>query len=315
MIGDPASKSYRLLHRAGGLLHAELARRPALAQRWFSALSLLRHAPDGAYKQRIINSVAATEWPALSIAPQRVVLGSATEVSIRPHPGEFDFRALLDRRLDYERPLFEWLEASIGGYDTVIEIGANVGIFTVFLAALKRARGASKPRVVSFEPSREAFARLLDNLALNGSDSEVFNCAVSDRGGVAELFEPQGHLTNGSLDPSFAQLFSSEVRKNRVLVISGAELTAIAPSPGKTLLKIDVEGAEPLVLRGLRDWAQATRPDVLIEVLPGFDGALREQDYFAALGYRFMRVEERGPVEVAPYEASDQHRDHLLLAP
>jgi len=315
MLGETSSKVHSWAHRAGGALHTELARRPALAERWFSALSLLRHVPPGEYKQRIINSIAATEWPQLTIKPQRVVLGASTEVVLRPHPGEFDFQALFDQRLDYERPMFEWLESSLGNYDTVIEIGANVGIYTVFMAALKRARGLRKPRVVSFEPSREAFARLLDNIALNGGDSEVFNCAVSDRAGVAELFEPHGHLTNGSLDPSFARTFSTDVRSTRVLVIGGDELALIAPSPGRTLLKIDVEGAEPLVLRGLRSWVEASHPDVILEVLPGYDSTLREQDYFGALGYRFMRVEQRGPVDVAPYEASNEHRDHLLLAP
>jgi FkbM family methyltransferase len=138
---------------------------------------------------------------------------------------------------------------------------------------------------------------------------------VGTEGGVAELFEPHGHLTNSSLDPNFARLFSNDVRSNRVLVIGGDELAAIAPDAGRTLLKIDVEGAEPLVLNGLRSWVAASRPDVILEVLPGFDRALRDQDYFGALGYRFMRVEERGPVEVTPYEASNKHRDHLLLAP
>jgi FkbM family methyltransferase len=262
-----------------------------------------------------MNSVAATAWPELTIKPQRVVVGSSTEVLIRPHPGEMDFSALFGQRLDYENPVFEWLEGALASYDTVIEIGANVGIFTVFMSALKRARGLAKPRVVAFEPSRKAFARLIDNLALNDSDCEVFNCAVSDRGGVAQLFEPKGHLTNGSLDPKFAHLFSTDVRSNHVLVVSGAELSAIAPQPGRTLLKIDTEGAEALVLRGLREWIEACRPDVLIEVLSLYEPDLREQDYFAALGYRFTRIENGGLVEVAPYASSQEHRDHLLLAP
>lgn len=312
---DPSSAAYRFMHRTGNALHAQLARHPALAQRWFSTLSLLRHAPPGGYKQRIINSVAATHWPALTLKAQRVVLGASTEVWMRPHPGEQDFSVLLDRRLDYERPIFDWLERELGGYDTVVEVGANVGVFTVFMAAYKRDKGLGRPRIVSFEPSREAYARLLDNLALNASECEVYNCAVSDRGGVAELFEPQGHLTNGSLDSGFARLFSSEVRSSRVLTISGTELGAIVPFAGRTLLKIDVEGAEPLVLRGLRDWITTVQPDLILEVLPGFDQALREQDYLAPLGYRFQRFEDGGPVDVAPYAASPHHRDHLFLAP
>jgi FkbM family methyltransferase len=311
----PGSYGYRMAHRVGLDLHRFLARHPRAAERWFGALSALRFAPAGSHHQRLLNSVAAVRWPELRVAPQRVVLGSSTSVVLRPHPGEPDFEALLTPRLHYEPEVFRWLESHLGDYDTVVEIGANVGMFTVFMAAHSRRAGTGRPRIVAFEPSRTAFARLLDNLALNDCQVEAFNCAVGERAGVAQFHEPAGHGTNGSLDRAFAGIFSPDVRSQPVLVVGAAEIAALVGEPGRTLLKIDVEGSEPIVLRGLRSWLSAVRPDVIIEVLPMSEAPLRAGDFFRELGYAFYRFEPPGPVPVAPYAASPQHRDHLLLAP
>jgi FkbM family methyltransferase len=315
LMFEPGSRVYGLMHDAGHRLHEALARHPRLAERWFSALAVMRHAPAGFYKQRITNSVTAVHWPELAIRPQRVTLGSATEVLLRPHPGEFDFGALLEARLAYEPEVFAWLERELPSYQTVVEIGANVGVFTVFMTTLKRDAGHTSPRVISFEPSQVAFARLLDNLALNRSDAEVFNCAVGEHSGFASFYEPEGHLTNGSFSQEFARIFSSDVRATRTLVISAAEIDALVGVSGRTLVKIDVESAEPLVLRGLRPWLEARLPDIILEVLAEVEPELRAQDFLARLGYRFHRLESTGPIPVAPYQASSSHRDHLLLAP
>src|SRR5689334_16227425 len=177
----PGSPAYRAAHQLGLDLHRLLARHPRAAERWFNALSVLRHAPPTILRQRLSNSVAAVRWPELRVAPQRVRLGSTTtSIVVRPHPGEPDFAALMSRTLAYEPEVFEWLEARLGQYDTVVEIGANVGLFTAFMAARKRHAGWNRPRILSFEPSRTAFARLLDNLALNDVDVEAFNCAVGE---------------------------------------------------------------------------------------------------------------------------------------
>ena len=309
------SRPYRLLHDVGRGLHERLARHPRWAERWFDSLAWLRHAPDGTYKVRLSNSVAAVRWPELSLRPRRVLLGRDTEVWLRPHPGEFDFGALLHRRLGYEPEVFTWLEAELTNYDAVVEIGANVGVFSVFMSARRKRLGRAAPRILAFEPSRLAFERLLDNLRLNRSEVESFNCAVGDRSGVASLYEPAGHLTNGSFEREFAQNFSSDVHESRVIVISERELAALVGESRRTLAKIDVEGAEVKVLRGLQPWITAHRPDIVLEVLPEYARALREHDFLAALGYRFFRIEHAGLVECAPYEISPYHRDHFLKAP
>jgi hypothetical protein len=72
-------------------------------------------------------------WKPLAFTPRKVVLGDRTEIELRPHLGEFDQAALFRSQLNYEAPVFAWLERHASDrYDAVIEIGANVGIYSVF---------------------------------------------------------------------------------------------------------------------------------------------------------------------------------------
>jgi FkbM family methyltransferase len=263
--GDPA---YQFLHRAGELVHRSAARHPAIAHAYLGALSALRLLPDGDYKQRVINSVTARTWPALKLPVLAVTVGQHTQIRLRPHVGEFDFEALLSRRLQYERDVFAVLEDRMADYDAVIEIGANVGVYTAFFCQHQRETPSGpRPAVFAFEPSREAYARLLDNLAHNAGVATAFNCAVASHTGFMDFFEPAGHLTNGSLRADFAAIFSSDVARTTVATLDGESVLRLVGDAARVLLKIDVEGAEAEVLRSLAPMIARRRPDILIEVL------------------------------------------------
>ena len=135
----------------------------------------------------------------MSFSAREVIVGSATKINLVPHLGEFDEAGLFAKQLGYEDASFKWLDANApDSYDLIIEIGANVGVFTVFFDALAR-RGSRLRRVIAFEPSREAYGRLLSNLRANGTTMVVpFNAAVGVSSGFQMFYEPEGHLTNGS---------------------------------------------------------------------------------------------------------------------
>jgi hypothetical protein len=70
----------------------------------------------------------------MDFGPRFVSLGSDTTVRIIPHIGEFDEEALFAKQLSYEAPVFAWLERNaVTTYDLIIEIGANIGIYIIFL--------------------------------------------------------------------------------------------------------------------------------------------------------------------------------------
>lgn len=242
-------------------------------------------------------------------------MGDRTEVNLIPHWNEFDQEALFLNALEYEVPVFRWLEANVAAtYDLVLEIGANAGLYTVFLDALFKGRAHGKPRIVSFEPAPEAYRRLIANMAANDvRHVAAYQAAVGGRSGLQVFHEPVGHLTNGSLLREFSEIFAGEIEETVVMVLAAHELERWVATATRTLVKVDVEGFEPELLAALGAVLQRHRPDLLIEVLPftldklNADPVLRTYDKYLIL--------PQGLEKAAAFEASPQHRDWLLKWP
>jgi FkbM family methyltransferase len=226
-------------------------------------------------------------------------------VRLVPHFQEYDFQALIYRCLPYEPEVFRWLDTR--DYRTVIEIGANVGVFSIFLA-----RRFPQARVYAFEPSRKAFSRLLINAENNRCPNLVpFNAAVFSQSGFLTFHEPDGHLANGSLDRDFASLFSGKVKPVPVVAMSAVELESLV-GEGPVLIKIDVEGVEPELLRTIQPLIARHRPDLLIEVLPYTEASLNELEFVRDGSYRLFRVEPQGLAPGQRFEAA-KWRDWVAL--
>ncbi len=205
----------------------------------------------------------------------------------RTHPGRLYglFRSLavyhaIPRRQHRLRRLYATLA---GPGDLVFDIGAHAGNRTRALAAL----GC---RVVALEPQPD-FARLLRLLFGRHPRVSILEAAAGDRAGVATLSISDRNPTMTTLaaawraarehDPVF-----SDVRWNRDIDVEMVTLDALIDRFGlPAFVKIDVEGAEPVVLAGL------TRPipAVSFEYLPGtLDYARMCVHRLQALGsYRF----------------------------
>jgi FkbM family methyltransferase len=252
-------------------------------------------------------------WKSLAFAPRKVVLGDRTKINLKPHLGEFDGVALFSNQLGYEPAIFAWLERHASDrYDAVIEIGANVGVYSVFFDALIRdCPGGRLRKVYAFEPSRKAFARLLANLEANDARYvEPFAVAVSDETGFSLFYEPEGHLTNGSLNREFAELFGRTVRDTMVVTLAGPTLAALFARHERVLLKIDAEGCEPQILAAMAPVLGRHRPDLLIEVLQGVDKQLMALECLAA--YAYFRLNVEGPLRCDTLTADPVDRDWLL---
>lgn len=294
VLGEaPPTEKVRLGRRLGRAFLDAVVRAPRpLVKAFLLSLSVLsRNVLSKRNQQRIGNVFVGRKWPEIEFGPQRILLGRETEVRLVPHLGEFDEQALLMRSIDYERAMFGWLEQKADDYDLIIEIGANVGIYTVFFDALRRKRLARDPRhrqtIVSFEPASEAYRRLRRNLDVNNAEASVFQAAVGIEAGFQTFHEPVGHLTNGSFVRSFAAHFSADLKETSVLVVAARDLDRWISTSSRALIKIDVEGYEPPLIEALGPLLEKYHPDLLIEVMPSTEGPLQES---AALsGYdRFL---------------------------
>jgi FkbM family methyltransferase len=118
--------------------------------------------------------------------------------------------------------------------DLFIDVGSNVGSYALWAADA----GA---RVIAVEPGRQAAARLLANLRLNDLPITVRQCALADRPGRMLLTQDR--------DATNHLLFDSTTAGHEVAVDTLDNVLGEGFAAG---VKIDVEGAERLVLNGAR---------------------------------------------------------------
>jgi len=148
--------------------------------------------------------------------------------------------------------------------DTVIDIGANLGYYTLLAADLVGETG----RVVAVEPNPEVFRRLASSIAVNGfwRRVEARNTALgaADERGQRAFFVPRGEPKNGRFvapdeDPAWLAAHGS---------LSEVTLDCLDPADFQQVdfIKIDVEGAELAVLDHLRPILEKFRPKVVCEV-------------------------------------------------
>ena len=136
-----------------------------------------------------------------------------------------------------------------------IDLGAHVGSVSVPLLS----RTGSDGKVISVEADPANVDKLRANLKLNGfADDYVVHAAVADKSGIVWLRcypESNGWQTLGN--PSFAQGYESFVVD--VPAISFEELAEIYNLDLIDFLKMDVEGAELLVLDGMRSFLEESK--------------------------------------------------------
>lgn len=141
---------------------------------------------------------------------------------------------------------------------TFIDIGANIGAYSLFVAA-RAGRGA---RILAVEPQPEIFARLAFNIAQNPFGTvKAVACALADKPGELTLFiDP---INRG--ESSVRILNSSAATSVKVPAMTLLSLVEGEGYQRIDAIKLDVEGAEDLILEPfLRDAPQALWPGFII---------------------------------------------------
>ena len=144
---------------------------------------------------------------------------------------------------------------------TVIDVGANIGYFTLLMANRVGPRG----KVIAFEPLAENFRILQENIRLNGHRNVVAeNCALMSSSERVELRS----ATPGAITwvASVRVKQDSAVESESVEAISLDEYVQKKGIAKVDFLKIDVEGAEESVLEGATNVLSTDRPVLLIEL-------------------------------------------------
>jgi len=171
--------------------------------------------------------------------------------------------------------------------ESVVDLGANVGYYSIMAAWHLRPFQGSL--VFAFEPNPYAFNYLERNKALNRLDNLVtVQQAVSDRKGRITLYINPNGITFGSLQPYLSHL----TQACEVPVTTLDEFLLSYSDTKIALIKMDIEGAELLALRGAQRTLRKFRPVIFYEeneaAYQAFGYTVKElREFLRSFGYRF----------------------------
>ncbi|MEV0774547.1 FkbM family methyltransferase [Streptomyces sp. NPDC050428] len=164
----------------------------------------------------------------------------------------------------WEPHMTRWLQARLLPGDTFIDVGANIGYYTVLASGLVGGAG----RVAAVEASPDFHQRLLKQVRLNRRDNvRAVNAAVSDeRKKLTFVLASSANMGANSVVPYDGPAESSF----EVEAFPLGELLTPEEIRSARVIKIDVEGAEGSVVRGMIPLLDKLRPDceITVEVTP-----------------------------------------------
>ncbi len=192
-----------------------------------------------------------------------------------PSIGPFEIRARTDRSYWLRSPIndgwfFGGLRSFIRPGDVVYDVGAHIGIYTRFFATVC---GAS--RVFAFEPATPNRVILQRNVELGKitDRTTVLPFAVADKDGDEDFQLDRAHSQSGALyrirdgEASFAELRYGMRSATQVVPVCRLDtLISKGVILPPNVMKIDIEGAEGLALRGAEETLRRFSPRLGVEL-------------------------------------------------
>lgn len=217
----------------------------------------------------------------------------------------------------YEKHVTEEIRRFFRPGAVLVDVGANIGYYTLLAAPHLGAAG----KIIAFEPSLDSCALLKMSLEKNGFKNVTIHAkAVADIQGIVG-FNPDD--SNGLINKENPNICAYQVEAVTLDdVLNGEERI--------DLIKMDVEGAEGLVLKGMEKLIQTHHPLIFTEFRPP---ALESRsgmnaneflDRFRNAGYQIHVIHKNQGVNVQPqsneeilacYEAARPSHLDLKVAP
>lgn len=171
-------------------------------------------------------------------------------------------------RVDYENEIRDWFNIEKGS--VFVDVGSNIGFYALLLCD-------KADLVLAFEPCRKTFLTLTDNILLNGiSNILPYRLALSDVNGKGLL-----NITDHSGHNSLRKVEDRVLRKEEIFLRRFDDLNLSLKRVD--LVKIDVEGAELDVLKGMTNAIRKYCPKLIVEIKkPNVEGV---NEFFNAHNY------------------------------
>lgn len=175
-----------------------------------------------------------------------------------------------------DEPEFDRIAEWLSPGDWVVDVGANIGNYTIAFSGLVGSCG----RVIALEPVPLTFGLLTQHARLSKARNvTLLNLAASDRTHVVTMQVPL-------FDSGLKNIYQARIGDGGDQPVLAVPLDALALNERVGLIKIDVEGHELRVLRGAMALIERDRPVLIIE------GPLhRYASLLTPLDYRADRVD------------------------
>lgn len=176
----------------------------------------------------------------------------------------------------FENFMSMWLKPEKG--EVLLDIGAHIGKYTLGMARIVGDEGM----VLAIEPNPANYQALRKNIQLNNLRNVIpLNLAAWDGDCTLELFT--GHLAGHHSTKIDWNLGANKVRARAMDdVLKENEVNKV------DWIKIDVEGAEWEVLRGLRETIDKKRPRIVAEV--SYENTDRIKEFMEERGYGLIKI-------------------------
>ena len=220
---------------------------------------------------------------------------------------------------EYERPVTQMFRKYLRPGMGVLDLGANIGYFSLLAASLVGVTGF----VQSWEPSTLNVRALCASRTVNGFDNiEVVQAAAAEKNGLLQYFRSSINGSVAGVEHTGPEdLFTAET-------VMGLRVDDfISPEVHINFIKIDVEGYEFKALQGARKTIERCRPIIVSEFAPpnlqdtsGVSGR-QYLEFFIGLGYdvlsmtRFRMKPGRVEEILARFEESGKDHIDIVLLP
>lgn len=217
--------------------------------------------------------------------PLRIRLNNNVILAVPPRLSSITTYVLLEQETWFEKELSflsRWLKPGM----TVIDIGANLGVYALPMARLVGPQG----RVFAYEPGSEARQLLVQNRDINAATNlEILDLALSD-------VEREGRLLSGASSEMNAL---GDVGEGEPVQITSLDIeNARRRWPPPDFIKIDAEGEEQRILAGGRDFFALYSPLVMFEIKAGHKQNENLRTAFLDIGYQLFRLLVGAPILV-----------------
>lgn len=164
---------------------------------------------------------------------------------------------------------------------TVIDVGANIGKVLNNVLFIDE-----KIKYIGFEP--QPYAASMIQIFINENNLKnkvIFPIGLSDKFSIEEFYSFGDSFSNfynpaATIDESFAETHQEKCLERKIILENGDKVLKSLKIEDISVIKIDVEGAEAKVIKGLKETISDKRPFLIFEMLPFSQRNLKKDEFF-----------------------------------